>query len=747
MSCGEEKAPRQALKKPHDVDEASISTTEKASSAAEQAPQIPIVSETIPVPDEVLPRFPSPSPPLVMPVFGGGGGGHGSRRLELSCENHTTDCNDKNPCTVDRCENDTCIHTLNESAICEQDGSSCTIGKCIQVGDAVQCFEQRREFITGEQGCQDDNQCTADSCVEIPLSSDEKTDKQGNVIPDNEHQCVHEITTGLLCSLNHACLRGFCQQTGSGMTPNDPTVVECVQDQAAIPVCPPSDNPCVENVCDVLEGCIPHNLPNTTSCNDNNICTANDACDGNGVCAGTAIDVSMCGRSPDPCRAFTCDPVIGCVLNANVSGSCNDSDPCTMGETCTAGVCGGGMAVTCPSDNNPCTDDLCKAGTGCVYSPTTQPMPTCTDNNACTTGDACVSGLCVGTLQDCTAGLDATCQIGFCDVTAGCQVIDLTGPFGDDCSTPFSGVCATGKYMCVEGSLTDPLMCEPLVRPGDKTEICFNGLDDDCDGEADEDCTLRAFMTSTTYSGDLVDAANGLATISALTDQYNCSADTYSTTPTSYTPEDDANNSGVEAADCLCRYHASLGAGGAGLRCPDGGFGCWKAWIADSTATSAPASRFTMAGGGPTGALPIYEVDSSGNADSIAPIAIGGWADLVVCGEDGSDPEGSLCLDDPGIYGGCVDDPAGFQSWRDELATRASVDNVFAWSNVLASGMQKTSFNCGSWTSMISQGEVGGAVIDSVSANGGTCFAVGAWTSFVTQACTDLQHLYCFEDP
>lgn len=430
-------------------DEASDGATE------EIAPVLP-PPETLPIPPiDVLPPVvyvPPPPKAVLVPVNPRAGGGAGRHKPRLPCEEGTTDCNDKNPCTIDTCIDDTCVHTLDTSkdqfGSCETDGNSCTIGKCIQTGEEIVCLEQRREFIVGELGCQDNNQCTTDSCIISPLSTADKIDAEGNVIPDNEHQCVQEVVTGLLCNLNHECLVGFCQQSGTGMTPQDPFLVTCVIDETAIPVCPPTNNPCTESVCDVQEGCIIQNLPANTPC--------------------------------------------------------DDFDPCTMNEVCNQGSCSGGMAVVCPSDNNPCTDDLCKTGTGCIYPPTIlDPLPSCTDNNACSINDVCSNGACVGELEDCTANLDPVCQIGFCDLIAGCQIINLTGPYGADCETPYPGICATGAFMCLDGTLTT--MCEPLIRPGDKLETCEDqlNLDEDCDGDTtDFFCENLTFVFSAHYPAD-----------------------------------------------------------------------------------------------------------------------------------------------------------------------------------------------------------------------------------------------------
>jgi len=48
-------------------------------------------------------------------------------------------------------------------------------------------------------------------------------------------------------------------------------------------------------------------------------------------------------------------------------------------------------------DNNPCTDDICDADVGCVYS---NNRASCSDGNPLTFNDACSSGTCAGTASD-----------------------------------------------------------------------------------------------------------------------------------------------------------------------------------------------------------------------------------------------------------------------------------------------------------------------------------------------------------
>jgi hypothetical protein len=451
-------------------------------------------------------------PLLVLPIYSRGGGGGGGRYDRLSCESGTSDCNDHNPCTIDSCENDTCTHKLDESkdqfGSCETDGRSCTVGKCIEYAGKIQCFEQRREYISGELGCQDNNQCTTDSCIEIPFKKEPKVTKEGDVIPNNEHQCVYEISSGLLCQAA-GCFSGFCEQTGTGMNPEDPFMVGCVVPEEAVPSCPTTGNPCTTNIC-VEGGCVEENVPAETPCDDDNICTENDTCNGEGFCLGTDVDLEIvCGASPEQCRAFACNNSLGCVLtaHANEGQACRTGDPCIENETCSEGVCGNGSEVICPSNGNPCMLPTCQSGLGCIYEPITEDPkdpPACSDNNNCTTNDACVNGQCLGEDLDCATDADNPCQLGFCDASNeedSCTTINFTGLYGADCITNYPGICAAGAFMCSGGLLTD--MCMPLIRPGDvPAPVLCNDInnykDNNCDGEVDNPCNCAVPPETTT---------------------------------------------------------------------------------------------------------------------------------------------------------------------------------------------------------------------------------------------------------
>ena len=118
--------------------------------------------------------------------------------------------------------------------------------------------------------------------------------------------------------------------------------------------------------------------------------------------------------------AFCADP-------GNDGQPCDDADACTHGETCQAGLCDGGAAITC-DDGVACTADACVPGSGCAYVP---------EHGAC---------------GPCTA----------CDPAAGC----VTGP-RDGCGGPIVPLAAKLKLKRA-GAATGDLLLWKLAK-GDET--------------------------------------------------------------------------------------------------------------------------------------------------------------------------------------------------------------------------------------------------------------------------------------
>ena len=153
-------------------------------------------------------------------------------------------------------------------------------------------------------------------------------------------------------------------------------------------------------------------------CNDNNACNGIETCVANVCQAGTAPNCD----DGNVCTTDSCIAVGGC-QHANNTAACSDGNACTANDACAGGVCVGGPAPNC-DDANPCTNDSCNTGTGCVHANNTA---SCSDANLCTTGDVCSGGTCSGTPVSCPVGQTCNPGNGACEASANPPLPILVG--------------------------------------------------------------------------------------------------------------------------------------------------------------------------------------------------------------------------------------------------------------------------------------------------------------------------------
>ncbi len=147
--------------------------------------------------------------------------------------------------------------------------------------------------------------------------------------------------------------------------------------------------------------------------------------------------------------------------------ACDDGNACTYLDACTNGSCIG-LPKTC-NDGNACTTDSCGGGY-CVFLPGN--VTTCDDGNPCTTGDVCSQGACSGMAIACDDG--DPCTAASCDELVGGCVHTKIDKDGDG----FGPGAACG------GDCDDSITA---IAP-DVTEVCGNGVDENCDGKTDDGC-------------------------------------------------------------------------------------------------------------------------------------------------------------------------------------------------------------------------------------------------------------------
>lgn len=173
--------------------------------------------------------------------------------------------------------------------------------------------------------------------------------------------------------------------------------------------------------------------PADALCDDENPCTQNDVCSADGKCVGKPLECS----DNNTCTADKCDPKSQalCVHSPVENGAdgkplpCNDSNECTSKDECkTSGTCAG-TPITC-DDNNSCTIDSCNEKTGCAHKFT--PNATCSDGDPCTINDHCDNGICLsGSKLECND--QNVCTADSCDQLSGtCTYLPL--PEGQGCN-------------------------------------------------------------------------------------------------------------------------------------------------------------------------------------------------------------------------------------------------------------------------------------------------------------------------
>jgi hypothetical protein len=176
------------------------------------------------------------------------------------------------------------------------------------------------------------------------------------------------------------------------------------------------------------------------ACDDGNACTRDDTCQ-----SGTCIGATPVTCAPlDQCHnAGTCNRTTGCSNPAKPDNmACNvDNNPCTA-DTCRAGVCMPGNAITCPAPSDQChVAGTCSPTTGQCSAQTAAPGTT-----PCNTAPHATAAQCDGQ-GACKA---VTCASGFVNDQGVCKIPNCMGiPCGG--SNGAGGICTGADGTCAAG--------------------------------------------------------------------------------------------------------------------------------------------------------------------------------------------------------------------------------------------------------------------------------------------------------
>lgn len=448
------------------------------------------------------------------------------------------DCDDANKCTrEDSCTAGQCAGTAYTCS----DGQSCTVDACDGEGGCT--FTVKANYCLAGGACRTSGKVNPANPCEVCTPALDPNGWSPNSGPCSDANA---------CTKNDACVDRVC--TGTAYSCDDG--VECTDDTCdgwggctnllkgatcrIDSICREQNASNPENSC---QRCWPSTSteswsgrPDGDTCTDGNLCTRNDACSA-GVCGGTPY---TCSDALD-CTDDSCDGRGGCVFTprtgfcliaetcvpdgtpnpANVcegcaSGSepngwsgvregetCDDSDPCTLVDTCRGGICVGGSSRC--DDGIACTSDRCAGDGTCVNEVlagwcmidgtchqagerdasnsclicdpalavgtwTQTNGDSCSDSNECTLNDICVEGACAGTPMDCSDGLsctDDTCSAGVCShsVQADWCMVEGDGCFPNGAINPDNPCqkCDTtlsfGLWSANDGTCDDRISC------------------------------------------------------------------------------------------------------------------------------------------------------------------------------------------------------------------------------------------------------------------------------------------------
>ncbi|RLB57985.1 MAG: hypothetical protein DRI34_06280 [Deltaproteobacteria bacterium] len=166
-------------------------------------------------------------------------------------------------------------------------------------------------------------------------------------------------------------------------------------------------------------------------------CASGDDCR-SGMCVGGICCEQEC---PGPCSSCAVPGSLGSCQMVPDDTPCPDGDRCNGDETCQNGQCLPGEPPLC-QDDNPCTEDVCNAASGCIFRPVADGT-SCDDGDLCNGEEICQQGSCVMQAPaDCDDG--NPCTEDSCEPGSGCQHRQLAD--GSACG---EGLC--GQMACRDG--------------------------------------------------------------------------------------------------------------------------------------------------------------------------------------------------------------------------------------------------------------------------------------------------------
>jgi len=308
--------------------------------------------------------------------------------------------------------------------------------------------------------CNDDLDCTRDSCVPFIGCENVADDSLCDVIPGGScdvasRSCQYPTCDSATC-IAPPCGTATCAGATCVVASRCTAMEECCGDRC-VPLFCDDGKHCTDDMCDMSTSrCV--NVPNENTCDDGDVCTLDDVCASGFCVASTTI---TCRGSADPCQLDICDRVLGCMtVDAPVGTSCDDDLNACTAAICRASACMR-SAMLCSDDGNPCTADACDPSTGaCTAPPVRAGTPCMLSSGTASTCDGSGtcggSTFCIDTRQDCDR--DGFCE---CLLSAGGGCLDAMCVTGAGCPVRCAAdeLCCPSTATCVSRSCTGAGCC------------------------------------------------------------------------------------------------------------------------------------------------------------------------------------------------------------------------------------------------------------------------------------------------
>ncbi len=379
-----------------------------------------------------------------------------------------TSCDDGNACThLDVCIAGECVGTpvdCSDGLYCTGEetcdpASGCVQGIPIAVDDGVACTvdscdeaNDRTLHVADDTRCDDDLFCngneTCDTALDcqpgIAPALDDTVACTADRCDESIDRILHEpddtrCDDGLFCNGSETCDATLDCRAGTPPVSDDG--VACTMDicdeSADVIINEPNDAYCDDTLycngaeyCDPLHDCRPGTPPiiddgvgcTADSCDeaadtirhipDDSVCTNAFFCDGDEFCDPT-LDCQAALRDCSDavaCTVDSCDESLDRCAHYPDNRYCDNGNACDGEESCSTDTgCVAGAPPNC-NDSEPCTDDRCDPGLGCIFTANTNP---CDDGIACTRDDTCYAGTCIGSTT-CTASQRCDALSGVC---------------------------------------------------------------------------------------------------------------------------------------------------------------------------------------------------------------------------------------------------------------------------------------------------------------------------------------------